>query len=175
MTAENQILSAPLEVCLDPRWKVSSEEFARQDQWLIAIEHDVTELNQDVLQIRNVREQIDRVLKRSSSKAVTTAGRDLSTRLEQIEDALIQKNPSSGQRAVVEPSRLSSHFNFLHVSINQFVPGVTQGEKDLYAELSREFGAYGAQLTKLLEADLVTFNKLLAKEGSSTIVVQKRD
>ncbi|PWT79373.1 MAG: glycosyl hydrolase [Acidobacteria bacterium] len=170
LTASDKTLSAPLEVRLDPRWNVPAEGFAQQDQLLVAIEHDVAELNHDVLEIRNVREQIDTLMKRNPSASVTTAGKDLSSKLELVEDALIQKNPSGGQRAVVEPSRLSSHFNFLHVSVNQVIPEVTQGEKDLYVELSKEFAGYKAQLANLLTTDLVAFNQLLTKEGISEVV-----
>ena len=173
LTAGSEILSAPLEVRLDPRWKVPAEEFVGQDEMLAAIERDVTELNHDVLQIRSVREQIENVFKRPASDEVAKTGKDLVNRLGQIEDALIQKNPSGGQRAVVEPSRLSSFFNFLHVAINQVLPEITGGEKEVYEELSKEFAGYKTQLAKLLGPDLEAYNQLLAKQGISPIAVRK--
>lgn len=173
LTAGSEILSAPLEVRLDPRWKVPAEEFVGQDEMLAAIEREVTELNHDVLQIRSVREQIENVFKRPASDEVAKTGKDLVNRLGQIEDALIQKNPSGGQRAVVEPSRLSSFFNFLHVAINQVLPEITGGENEVYEELSKEFAGYKTQLAKLLGPDLEAYNQLLAKQGISPIAVRK--
>jgi photosystem II stability/assembly factor-like uncharacterized protein len=173
LTAGGGIFTAPLEVRLDPRFKVSPEEYAHQDELLSEIERDVNELNRDVTQIRSLREQIENISMKNPGTEVLESGKDLTNKLEQIEDALIQKNPSGGQRAVVEPSRLSSHFNFLHVAINQVIPEVTGGEKDLYTELSKECGGYRSQLAKLLETDLAAYNQLLAKQGISPVVQVK--
>jgi hypothetical protein len=169
LKAGTETLSAPIEVRMDPRFNVAEAEFNKQDEMLTAIERDVAALNQDVSSIRSVREQIDSILKRGGNDSVVTHGKSLASKLEQIEDALIQKNPTGGQRAVVEPSRLSNHFNFLHVSINRFVPEVTGGEKELYAELSSEFAGYRGQLSKVLGTELDTYNQLLAKQGISKI------
>lgn len=173
LTAADEIISVPLEVRPDPRWKTSDDEFARQDEMLASIEREVAELNQDVLRIRSAREQIDNVMKSNAIEIVATSARELLSKLQGIEDALIQRNPSSGQRAVVEPSRLSSYFNFLHVSINQVIPEPTGGQRNVYLELSKEFAGYKAQLATLLGSDLEAFNRLLAKEGISPIVVAK--
>jgi hypothetical protein len=170
MNIAGETLSAPIDVRMDPRWIVSAEEFSKQDEMLAAIERDVADLNQNVLRIRSVRDQIANILKGTAGDSVVTRGKQLAAKLEEIEDALIQKNPSGGQRAVVEPSRLSSHFNFLHVSINRFLPEVTGGEKDLYSELAREFAEYKTQLAKVLGSELEAYNQVLAKQGISPIV-----
>ena len=169
LTAGSETFTAPLEVRLDPRFKVSPQEFERQDELLSAIERDVSDLNRDVVQIRGLREQIENVSQKNSNSEVVVSGRELAVKLEQIEDALMQKNPSGGQRAVVEPSRLSSHFNFLHVAVNQVIPAVTAGERDLYTELSQEFAGYKTELAKLLGTDLPAYNQLLAKQGISPV------
>jgi photosystem II stability/assembly factor-like uncharacterized protein len=169
LTTGNETTTAPLEVRLDPRFKFSPEDFVRQEEMLSAIERDVNELNREVTQIRSLREQIDNVAKKDPGPKVVASGKELADKLEQIEDALIQKNPSGGQRAVVEPSRLSSHFNFLHVSVNQVIPEVTGGEKALYAELSNEFDGYKTQLARLLGTDLAAYNQLLAEQGISPV------
>ena len=169
LTAATETAKAPLKVRLDPRFKISPEEFLRQEELLSAIERDVNELNREVTQIRSLREQIDNIAKKDPGAKVVTAGKDLAQKLEQIADALIQKNPSGGQRAVVEPSRLSSHFNFLHVSVNQVIPEVTGGEKALYAELAKEFAEFKTQFTRLLEIDLAAYNQLLAQQGIAPV------
>lgn len=173
LSAADKILSVPLEIRPDPRWKISAEEFARQDEMLAAIERDVTELNHDVVIIRSIRDQIDTVLKRPGTDPVSTSGKELAGKLQQVEDVLIQRNPSGGQRAVVEPSRFSSYFNFLHVSINQVIPELTEGQRVVYLELSKEFDGYKTQLARLLGADLEAFNQLLARQEIAPIVPPK--
>jgi photosystem II stability/assembly factor-like uncharacterized protein len=173
LTAVDKAVSVPLEIRPDPRWKVSDAEFLQQDEMLAAIEREVAELNHEVTLIRSVREQIGAVLNRAGTETVASSGKELASKLEQVEDALIQKNPSGGQRAVVEPSRLSSFFNFLHVSINQVIPGLTGGEKEVYLELSKEFAGYKKQLASLLEVDLETFNQLLARQGVPPVVLPR--
>jgi hypothetical protein len=173
LTAGDKVISVPLEIRPDPRWKILPEQFARQDEMLAAIEREVTELNHDVTTIRNVRDQIDNVLKRSGTENLATPGKELAGKLQQIEDVLIQRNPSGGQRAVVEPSRFSSYFNFLHVSINQVMPVMTEGQRGLYFELSKEFDGYKTQLAKLLGADLEAYNQLLTRQGISPVVLPK--
>jgi len=173
LTGQDKVVSVPLEIRPDPRWKIPVEEFALQDEMLAAIERQVTELNNDVMVIRKVGEQIDNVLKRPGTENVTNSGKELAGKLQQIEDVLIQRNPSGGQRAVVEPSRFSSYFNFLHVSINQVMPAMTEGQRGLYVELSKEFDGYKTQLAKLLGTDLEAYNQLLARQGISPIVLPK--
>jgi photosystem II stability/assembly factor-like uncharacterized protein len=173
LSVANEVLTVPLEIQSDPRWKLSPQEFAEQNEILAAIERDVADLNRDVLRIRSVRDQIEKILKQPVSQAVAASGKELANQLEQVEDALIQKNPSGGQRAVVEPSRLSSFFNFLHVSINRPIPELTGGEKGVYSELSKELAGLKVQLTKLLGGNLDAYNQLLTKERISPIVPLK--
>jgi len=173
LSAADKVVSVRLEIRPDPRWKILAEEFTRQDETLAEIEREVSELNHDVTIIRSVREQIDNVLKRPGAESIAGPGKELSDKLQGIEEALIQKNPGGGQRAVVEPSRFSNYFNFLHVSINQVMPSMTQGERALYVELSREFDGYKTQLAKLLGADLEAYNRLLTGKGISPIVLPK--
>jgi photosystem II stability/assembly factor-like uncharacterized protein len=173
LSAADKVVSVPLEIRPDPRWRIPAEEFTREDEMLAEIEREVIELNHDVTIIRSVREQIDNVMQRPRTESIAGPGKELADKLQRIEDVLIQRNPSGGQRAVVEPSRFSSYFNFLHVSINQVMPAMTQGERGLYVELSREFDGYKTQLAKLLGADLEAYNQLLTEKGISPIVRPK--
>ncbi len=89
-----------IEVRRDPRLSATPEDFQKQFAFLIKIRNKLTETHNGILQIREVRKQVEDLLKRlegqPNSKNVIDAGRALDAKLTAIEEELYQtKNQSS--------------------------------------------------------------------------------
>jgi photosystem II stability/assembly factor-like uncharacterized protein len=164
--------SAPLEVLADPRITAAPQKYIEQDQFLSSVERDTSELYRAVRRLRSVREQLEAARKHAADPAVEQAGTDLIAKLTKVEDALIQAK-AVGIRVIAEPARLDSHFNFLHFAANSWDPGVTEGDRAVYADISREWAKYKAQLDEILGAELSAFNKLYAARGVGAVIVPK--
>jgi hypothetical protein len=148
------------------------QKYAEQDRFLSRVEHDISELYQGVLRLRSVREQLEAAKTRAGDPAVEQAGVDLITKLTTLEDALIQTK-AVGIHVIAEPARLNSHFNFLHYAANSWDPGITEGDRAVYADISREWATYKAQLDQILGGELAEFNRLYAARGLGAVIVPK--
>jgi len=164
--------SVSLEVHPDPRIGAAPEKYVEQDQFLSRVEHDLSELYQAVLRLRSVREQIEAAKKRAADPAVEKAGADIIAKLTKLEDELIQTK-AVDIHVIAEPARLDSHFNFLHYAANSWEPGITEGDRTVYADISPEWAAYKAQLDQILGDELSAFNKLYAARGLGAVIVPK--
>ena len=71
--------TAPLEINADPRLKISPEDLARQFDLLLKIRDKVTETDDAIIQIRDLREQINAINTRLKNdpraKVIADAGK----------------------------------------------------------------------------------------------------
>jgi photosystem II stability/assembly factor-like uncharacterized protein len=172
LTVAGRTYAVPLEVLADPRVGAAPEKYAEQDQFLSGVEHDISELYQAVLRIRSVREQLQATQKRAADPAIEQAAADLIAKLTTLENALIQTK-ATGIHVIAEPARLDSHFNFLHFAANSWDPGITAGDRAVYADISKEWAKDKAQLEQILGRELSAFNRLYVARGLDTVIVPK--
>jgi hypothetical protein len=119
-----------------------------------------------------VREQIEAAKKSAEDPAVEKAGTDIVAKLTKLENELIQTK-AIGIHVIAAPARLDSHFNFLHYAANSWDPGITEGDRVAYADISREWAADKSQLDQILSGELSAFNKLYAARGLGAVIVPK--
>jgi len=67
LTVLGKSYTAPLEIKADPRLKISQEDMAKQFDLLLKIRDKVTETDDTIIQIRDVREQINAINARLKS------------------------------------------------------------------------------------------------------------
>jgi len=108
-----QSYTVPLEIKADPRLKVSQEDLAKQFGLLVKIRDKVTETDDAIIQIRDVREQVNAENKRLKNdpreKTVADAGQALDKKMTAVEEELIQTKAKSGQDVLNFPVRLNNH------------------------------------------------------------------
>ena len=79
LTVLGKSYTAPLEIKADPRLKVSQEDLAKQFDLLLKIRDKVTATDDAIIQIRDVREQVNAENKRLKNdpreKAIADAGK----------------------------------------------------------------------------------------------------
>jgi photosystem II stability/assembly factor-like uncharacterized protein len=172
LVVEGRTYSVPLEVLPDPRIGAAPTKYTEQDQFLSRVEHDLNDLYQAVLRLRSVREQIEAAKKSAEDPAVEKAGTDIVAKLTKLENELIQTK-AIGIHVIAAPARLDSHFNFLHYAANSWDPGITEGDRVAYADISREWAADKSQLDQILSGELSAFNKLYAARGLGAVIVPK--
>ena len=113
LTVLGKAYTAPLEIKPDPRLKVTQEDLAKQFDLLLKIRDKVTATDEAIIQIRDLREQIDSVNKRLKNdpreKTIAEAGKSLDKKMTAVEEALIQTKAKSGQDVLNFPVRLNNH------------------------------------------------------------------
>jgi hypothetical protein len=172
LTAASQVLTAPLEVLPDPRFKASAEDFAAQDRLLVLIEADLTSLRQTVLKMISVHDQIVSVVARLSDPAASKAGKSLADKLETARNAIVQHGIK--RREIAPPNLLYDDLNTFHEAVNTPAATLDSSKSGMYPVLHEEWLGHKRTIDTLLGAELDALNKALSGSGLPPIVAGDR-
>ncbi|MBV8817842.1 MAG: hypothetical protein JO022_05755, partial [Acidobacteriaceae bacterium] len=170
----SDVRTAKLEVREDARLKTNSATLDEQDKLLTLVDRDLDEIHKSVLRLRKVREQIESTMTRApDNQAVQKQGKELVAKLNEVEDAVIQKRTVDMQTVINFPVRLAHHYLYLHSAIDNADTGLTEGARQRYRDLSKKWAEYQSQLTRLLGADLQAFNEKVSEDKVPAVTVPK--
>ena len=112
LTVDGKTMQESFEVKADPRLRTTAAEYAKQLEFALKIRDKLSETHNAIIQIRDVRKQVDDLLKRikdqPSSKNINDAGANLNKNLTAIEEALYQTKNQSSQDPLNFPIRLNN-------------------------------------------------------------------
>jgi photosystem II stability/assembly factor-like uncharacterized protein len=169
LTADGKSYSAPIEIVPDPRAKISLADLEKQ----FALATQVRDLNdkvhKTVLEIRDLRNQLQALDKRlgqdDGSRAVRDSSNQISKNISTIENQLIEPQATANEDQLNYGNMLSSQLAYLGNSVDDADVAPTQAEYD-------QFEAYHSQMEKLdadwdavLNKDLVQLNDLMRKNN----------
>lgn len=164
LTVDGASQSTPLLVQSDPRISATQEAYTEQDRLLNLLEKDVTDIHVAVSRMRGLSRQIGSLLsllEEDSTKAkVVQMGKDISVKIRDWEEKLIQPRSVSYDDIINFVNKLSANIIFVHGELNSNVPHVTAGQKARYEELHKEWLSYSQEMEQLMKQDVATFNEL---------------
>jgi len=177
LTVNGKAQSQPLAVALDPRLSTPLATLQAQDELAARVEAELTEIHRTVTRLRDVRTQVDDLIKRTASlpsaETLRTSGKALGDRITTLEDALVQKRVIDGQTVINFPMKLNQFYIYLRSAIDGSDEGATNGQRDRLAELNAQWQPLRAQAETVLGADLAAFNQLVKDQNVPAVVVQK--
>ena len=175
LTAGDETRTETLEILKDPRVEATTKEFEDQDTFLVTVDEQLAEIHQAVLRLRDVRDQVEDLMKRaedhSGGEAVQEAGKELVDKLDALEDRLIQKRTVDGQTVINFPARLNHHFIFLRSAVDEAEGRVTDGARQRLVDLTAQWNEYRATLDNLEGDELAAFNALVKEKGVPAVIV----
>ena len=178
LTLGERSFTESFDVLKDPRVEATTASYRTQDDMLVAIEHELTEIQEGVIELRDVRGQVQSVMERTedheAANTINMAGQVLTDELDAVEDTLVQKRTVDGQTVINWSSRLNFHYIRLHMSVDGAQGVVTQGSRALFADLSAQWRVYQARLAAVLGPQLEAFNQLIRSQGIPAIMVPPR-
>lgn len=167
---EEVVQTAPFKIAMDPNLKgITAEDLQEQFQLASKITEKATMANEAVIQIRNIRKQLDSLGKTVSSKAFQKQSKAFLDTLTEIEEDLYQVKNRSGQDPLNFPIKLNNRFYALQRSIETGDAKPTDGAYQVYEELTKELDIHMARLQGALEKQLPKINATLQKNGTSTV------
>lgn len=153
------------EVRADPRVETSTEDYQKQLALRLKIHTKLTETNDAVVQIRDIRKQIEEV---SAKLQNMPEGRDalelarlLKERLTAIEEALYQTKNQSSQDPLNYPIRLNDKLAGLARVVDSADAAPTEQAYQVFEDLSNRIDTQLDSLKKILSTDVVEFNRLV--------------
>jgi photosystem II stability/assembly factor-like uncharacterized protein len=176
LTVDGKTLTEAFEIMRDPRIQTTPEEFAKQFALLSKIRDKLTETHNAVTQIREVRRQVDDLLKRVSeqpeAKPVADGGKALNAKLTAIEEELYQTKNQSSQDPLNYPIRLNNKLAALGGIVAGSDNAPTDQSYALYEELSAKIDAQLRLLGQVLTNDLKAFNNLVRSNDIPAVIVK---
>jgi hypothetical protein len=160
----------------DPRIEATQRDLQEQFDFLIEIRDKVTEVNQGIQKLRNLKQQIQdlfvKIKEREHSEEIREAGKEIIEKLTAVEDKLIQSQSKSGQDPLNYPIKLDNKIAALasYVSSADFRP--TEQSYQVFHALSSKADSQLGLLDLYIERDIKNFNRLVKKADIPAVIVK---
>jgi photosystem II stability/assembly factor-like uncharacterized protein len=174
LTVDGKPLTQNFEIKPDPRLTTTPADYAKQAELALKIRDKLTETNNAIIQIRDVRKQVEDLLKRvgSQSKPISDAGTALNKKLTAIEEALYQTKNQSSQDPLNFPIRLNNKLAALGGVVGGAEAAPTAQSYAVYDELVAAIDAELAKLSQIMKTDVPAFNQLVRDQNIPAVVVK---
>jgi len=176
LTVDGKTMTEAFEVKPDPRLNTTAADYAKQLEFALKIRDKLNETHNAIIEIRDVRKQIDDLTKRvagqQNSKPIIDAGTALNKKLTAIEEALYQTKNQSSQDPLNFPIRLNNKL----AALGGVVSGSESPPNDqsfaVYEELAAQIDAQLQALAQIMKTDVPAFNQLVRDQNIPAIVVK---
>jgi hypothetical protein len=171
--SESQVV--PLELKLDPRVKVSSEDLAQQLNMLTQIREELSQVYDAVNQIQDVRSQVAGLKRRlpenASTNPIASSADELEKKLVSMRDQFINLTISANEDSLAYPPQIDAKLAFLAMAVGSADSAPTEAEQLQFEKLKRQSAELLSDWQELQHHELSDFRKLTAESNLSTVVV----
>ncbi|HEX8181714.1 MAG TPA: hypothetical protein VF525_19395 [Pyrinomonadaceae bacterium] len=176
LTADGQTTTQTFEVKRDPRIQATPEDFNKQLDLSLKIRDKLTETHNAIIQIRDVKRQVDDLLKRVKDqpnfKVINDAATRLSRNLTDIEETLYQTKNQSSQDPLNFPIRLNNKLAALGGVVASADAAPTAQSYAIYNDLVGQIDAQLTRLQQIIKTDLPAFNRLVREQEIPAVIVK---
>ena len=173
LTTDGTTLTQNFEIKADPRLTTAPADYAKQLELGLKIRDKLSETHNAIIQIRDVRKQIEDLLKRiPQSKPITDAGTALNKKLTTIEEALYQTKNQSNQDPLNYPIRLNNKLAALGGVVGSADAAPTAQSYAVYDEVVTAIDAELQKLSQIIKTDVPAFNQLVRDQNIPAVVIK---
>jgi photosystem II stability/assembly factor-like uncharacterized protein len=173
LTSAGKSYTAPLEIKMDPRVKISADELRAQFDLLLKLRDREEEMNRAILAIRDLRNQLQSLEKRlgakEETKTVTGSGAELRKKIAAIEEELIQVHATAQEDEANYPTKLNSKLAYLTGVVDSADAAPTEAELAVFAALDKQVEAQLATWREILSKDLPALNDSMRKANIPSV------
>ena len=173
LTVDGKTQTESFAVKKDPRLETTPEEYAKQLTMALQIRDKLSETNEGVVRIREIRKQLEDYSKRDDKK-VADAAKALMQKLTAVEEELYQTKNRSGQDPLNFPIKLNNKLAHVLGVVTSSDNQPTAQSSMVYEELATGVNAQLKTLNGLLTTDLAAFNKLVRDSGVPAVQAPPR-
>lgn len=176
LTVDGKSLTQNFEIRADPRLTVTPADYAKQLELGLKIRDKLTETHNAIIQIREVRKQVEDLLKRVTGqpgfKIVNDAGTALNKNLTMIEETLYQTKNQSNQDPLNYPIRLNNKLAALGGVVGSAEAAPNAQSYAVYDEVVTQIDAQLQKLAQIMRTELPAFNQLVREQNIPAVVVK---
>jgi len=176
LSVGDQTFTESFRVMKDPRIAATDADLREQFDFLIRIRDRVSEANDAVSRIREIRAQIDGVLKRvegeSYEEEISEAAKPIKQALSEVENEIYQTKNQSRQDPLNFPIKLNNKIAALTGVVASADARPTKQSYDVYEELSGQLQVQLDRLSGIVEDDIPAFNALVARHSVPAVIIR---
>src|SRR5438270_6113083 len=174
LTVDGQTMTETFEVKADPRLTTTAADYTKQLDLSLKIRDKLTETHSAIIQIRDVKKQVDDLVKRvgPQSRPIAEAGSALNKKLTEVEEALYQTKNQSSQDPLNFPIRLNNKLAALLGVVSRSETPPNEQSLAVYDELTGQINAQYSKLATIMKTDVPAFNQLVKDQNIPAIVVK---
>jgi len=170
LTAGGKTQTQTFEIKQDPRLATTPEEYAKQLELAQQIHKKLSDSNAAVVEIRELRRQLNEYAGRVKNAKVVEAAKALARNLTAVEEALYQTKNRASEEPLNFPIRLNNQLAALEAVVESSDDPPPAQTNMVYEDLASQVNAQLNALKKLTTAGLAAFNKLVRDENIPAIV-----
>ncbi len=164
-----------MDVLQDPNLKVTNSEWNEQQQYLLRISKDLSDIYNTINHMRTVKKQLEgynELMKDiKEDKELLDKGKELIKKTDQWESNLIETRQTTPQDLVNYHGKLNAEFSNLKTLADVHDPTITKGLKDRLADLEKEWAGYKAIYENDLKKEVDDYNNLFKTKKLPAIEV----
>ena len=177
LTVQGKSYTAPLEIKADPRLSVTQADLEKQFELLLKIREKVTQTDDTINQIRDLRAQVKNIDTRLKDdprqKQIAEAGKALDKKMTEVEEALIQTKAKSGQDVLNYPIRLNNQLVALGGVVGSADSAPTQQSYEVFDMLSKAVDEQTAKWKQIVANDVSSYNNLVKQQDVPALILMK--
>ena len=176
LTVDGKSLTQNFEIKADPRVSTTPADYAKQLELWLRIRDKLSETHNAIIQIREVRRQVEDLLKRVAGqpnfKVVNDAGTALNKNLTAVEEMLYQTKNQSNQDPLNYPIRLNNKLAALGGVVGSAEAAPTAQSFAVYDELVTQIDAELRKFAQIMRTEVPAFNQLVREQNIPAVVIK---
>ena len=169
LTVDGQTFTQPLVVRRHPLRDATDADLKEQFDLAVQIRDKVSDANNAVILIRNVKEQVKERLNKSTDSRLADAAGKLTSDLSSVEEAIYQVRNQSNQDPLNFPIKINNRLASLLRVVNAGDGKPIANAYPIFKDLSAELKVQTDKLGQILGRDLASLNAQLRRLGLDQI------
>ena len=176
LTVDGKSFTQNFEIKADPRVTTTPADYAKQLELSMKIRDKLTETHNAIIQIRDVRRQVEDLVKRVTGqpnfKVINDAATALNKNMTAVEETLYQTKNQSNQDPLNYPIRLNNKLAALGGVVGSAEAAPTAQSYAVYDELVTQIDAELRKLAEIMRTQVPAFNQLVREQNIPAVVVK---
>lgn len=171
--------TASVDVHRDPRAEIMADaDVAKVNALLGQMTAKLDELNNTVLELRDARDQVAKVAERSreapNKMEIDSAAKSIKGSVDALESELVQPRSKTFQDVINFRNGLAEQIIYLQDALEESDAPTTRGMESRSEDLDTQWRDKRAKADKILDVDIVNFNKLLKDQPQVQVQRKKK-
>ena len=177
MILENDSIETEVRILPNPSIEASSDDFAQQQEMLVAIEGTIQDIHESVNTMRSAKKQLEgyqKLLKKNEDAgALVDTAKSIGDKIVKWESDLIQPKQKTFQDVINFHNQLNAHLMYLKDAVDESDPEVTAGAIKRFEDLKEQWKVFADTKNQLIDGDVAGFNEMFESLNIPAVIIEE--